>query len=191
MKKTKFIALALIVALSLIGAGYAWWTDSININGTVETGKFEVIVENVHVQPSSQYVKDNGSNVNSAKDTANILIKDMYPGSHATAYVTVKNTGTVKAVLQSFDVQQISTSSSLNAVILANNIPLTEGFLGAGRLALKLALDNQFAGVEIEPGDSRVFEVRLSMPLAAGNSTQEENVSFKIKANWRQYFPQN
>lgn len=189
MKKTKFIALALIVALSLVGAGYALWTDSININGTVGTGEFEVIVESVHVQPSSQYVKDNGSNVNPAKDTANILIKDMYPGSHATAYVTVKNTGTVKAVLQSFDVQDISASSNLNAVISANNIPLTEGLFGAGRLVLKLALDNQFAGVEIEPGQTRQFEIRLSMPLIAGNSTQKENVSFRIKANWRQYLP--
>ena len=32
MKRTKFIALALVVAVMLMGAAYASWTDSFNIN---------------------------------------------------------------------------------------------------------------------------------------------------------------
>src|SRR5690554_3469385 len=38
MKKTRFILLTLVAALTLMGAGYAAWTQSFNISGTVNTG---------------------------------------------------------------------------------------------------------------------------------------------------------
>ena len=38
MKKTGLLSLALVLALGAIGVGYAAWTDTIYIEGTVETG---------------------------------------------------------------------------------------------------------------------------------------------------------
>ncbi len=41
MKKIKFIALALVLMLGLIGGAYAAWSETLTIDGTVETGKLE------------------------------------------------------------------------------------------------------------------------------------------------------
>lgn len=44
MKKTKLMALVLVVALMLMGVGYAAWTDKIEVDSTVTTGKMSVKV---------------------------------------------------------------------------------------------------------------------------------------------------
>jgi hypothetical protein len=46
MKRTKFILLALVVALILMGAGYAAWTQTFTINSTVQAGELFVKVSN-------------------------------------------------------------------------------------------------------------------------------------------------
>lgn len=42
MKKIKFLALAVLVVLVLVGGAYAMWTDTITIDGYVETGSIDV-----------------------------------------------------------------------------------------------------------------------------------------------------
>ncbi|MDT3699990.1 MAG: hypothetical protein RO469_11260 [Thermincola sp.] len=46
MKKTKFVLLSLVVAMILMGAGYAAWTQTFTINSTVSTGELFVLVTN-------------------------------------------------------------------------------------------------------------------------------------------------
>lgn len=43
MKKYKFIALALVLAVMLMGAGYAYWTETLTISSTVTTGDMNVV----------------------------------------------------------------------------------------------------------------------------------------------------
>lgn len=45
MKKIGLICLALVFALGALGVGYAMWTDTITIDGTVKTGSVNIIVE--------------------------------------------------------------------------------------------------------------------------------------------------
>jgi len=42
MKKIGLLALAIVMALGALGVGYAAWTDSIAINGTVNTGNVDI-----------------------------------------------------------------------------------------------------------------------------------------------------
>jgi hypothetical protein len=44
-KKIGLLALALVLALGALGVGYAMWTDTITIHGTVETGSVDINVE--------------------------------------------------------------------------------------------------------------------------------------------------
>jgi len=44
MKKIGLLALTLIIALGALGVGYAAWTDTINITGTVHTGTLNIDV---------------------------------------------------------------------------------------------------------------------------------------------------
>jgi len=52
MKKIGLLILALVVALGGLGAGYAMWSDEINIEGTVNTGTVDLNVTST----SSQYI---------------------------------------------------------------------------------------------------------------------------------------
>lgn len=42
MKKSRFLALMLVAAVMLMGAGYAYWTDTLTISNSVSTGHFDV-----------------------------------------------------------------------------------------------------------------------------------------------------
>lgn len=42
MKKVKYIALILVVALGLIGGAYAWWTDTLEIEATADTAEVKM-----------------------------------------------------------------------------------------------------------------------------------------------------
>lgn len=46
MKKTKILALALIVAVVMTGAGYAAWSTKINYNNSMKTAEWNVFIEN-------------------------------------------------------------------------------------------------------------------------------------------------
>lgn len=51
MKKTKFLALSLVVALGLTGTAFAYWGQDIASNTTVNTGKLEVaIIDKCHAE---------------------------------------------------------------------------------------------------------------------------------------------
>ena len=47
MKKLGLISLALVVALGVLGVGYAMWSDTVTIDGTVETGSVDIVVESL------------------------------------------------------------------------------------------------------------------------------------------------
>lgn len=52
MKKTRIIAIALAVAVALMGAGYARWTQNITVNGTVNTGDLVVTIDKTNIPDS-------------------------------------------------------------------------------------------------------------------------------------------
>jgi len=47
MKRIALISLALVLALGTLGLGYAAWTDTIFIGGTVQTGSLDLVVEDM------------------------------------------------------------------------------------------------------------------------------------------------
>ena len=52
MKKTGLLVMALVLAMGLLGVGYAMWADTVTISGNVTTGSLDIDVESV----SSTYV---------------------------------------------------------------------------------------------------------------------------------------
>ena len=46
MKKIGLLCLALVLALGALGVGYAAWTDTVTISGTVNTGTLDVVIVN-------------------------------------------------------------------------------------------------------------------------------------------------
>ena len=82
MRKIAFIGMALVLALGVMGAGFALWSDSLFIAGTIETGSIG-LVWTVDLPPTDNEAPDKDvSSADSWIDAAGILhitIVNAYP----------------------------------------------------------------------------------------------------------------
>jgi len=110
MKKTKFLSLVLIVAVMLMGAGYAYWTQELKITNTVKTGDLKVeflplLVEELddgldHGGYDNEWPYDKeyiDVNLNFSSDKLTVDFKKLYPGSGGYLRFRIGNSGTVPA----------------------------------------------------------------------------------------------
>jgi predicted ribosomally synthesized peptide with SipW-like signal peptide len=92
MKKIGFIVLAVILALGLIGAAYAAWSQIINVNGTVSTGNIQPLFENADVTGTyngvAYSVTGNGTTA------LTLTLNYAYPGWTGTFDFDIENGGT-------------------------------------------------------------------------------------------------
>lgn len=107
MKKTKVIALVLIAAVMLMGAGYAYWQEELTISSTVETGDLKVeflpllldeILDDHGGYDNKLFGKDY-INVDADVDSDKISfeVENIYPGAGGFLEFRIANTGTVPA----------------------------------------------------------------------------------------------
>lgn len=127
MKKYKFIALALVFAVMLMGAGYAYWTETLTINSTVSTGDLDVrfaphvihgdydhnlnldnFFKNLWDLVNDQKI-DEGKfmdvSVEPSEDSKKLIftVSDIYPGAGGFLHFALVNTGTVPATLTNIE----------------------------------------------------------------------------------------
>jgi predicted ribosomally synthesized peptide with SipW-like signal peptide len=134
MKKSRIMALALVAAITASGVGYAAWTDSLNVNTTINTGELSVHFVGPDHQHGSVYyasprmfyatsnnpwaqqawnsaVKDDllTSKVTWGNKTMTFEFGNMYPGTRANGLYTFENDGSIPAVIQNVSVQSTTT----------------------------------------------------------------------------------
>lgn len=105
MKKHKILVVALALAVMCTGAGYAYWTQTLTIDNTVNTGRMDVaFVCDGDEDWDDGYISGNHSDlVTVASDraadgqTLTFTVGNFYPGAGASLDFVVKNTGTVAA----------------------------------------------------------------------------------------------
>lgn len=106
MKRTRILALVLAVAVMMMGAGYAAWTDTLTITHTVSTGELDVMfgdgtvdfqADNDGVAEGTGFVTTDANDVNSS--TATVTLSNLYPGAVATVTIPVENIGSIPAKL--------------------------------------------------------------------------------------------
>lgn len=133
MKKTRFIALVLVVAMMLIGAGYAAWTDQLFVTTTVRTGNFDMAITDAsirtgdrdaanyaHNPPWSQYDWTHAGDVSFTENSAVVEFKDLYPGGVVHMDMVTKNNGTIPAKLKSVKVEFLAGNEDLFKKLLAS-----------------------------------------------------------------------
>ena len=117
MRFSKAVALPLllVIALGITGLAYAWWTETLQIDGTVNTGELKVIFWNDPTEPTwgptwrvpnwrgygtAPYVTRTWS-LSSDQKTLTITLGNMYPrtGSQRIAF-GMRNVGTIPAKLE-------------------------------------------------------------------------------------------
>ncbi|MBZ9689201.1 hypothetical protein G9F72_023155 [Clostridium estertheticum] len=107
MKKIRFISIALVTSLMLMGTGYAKWDDNLVINGTVATGEFNVNFVEDETYPAakgSEYVTPSVEIVDEKAHAVQVSLTNLYPGAWAAFKVKGINSGTIPVKLDDIQV---------------------------------------------------------------------------------------
>lgn len=105
MKKLLLICLALVLAVGTMGVGYALWSDSLYIQGTIETGEIDFCIASVasdDVGLDPGYQKDVASTTVEILDChhARVTVNNAYPCYENYVHFTVQFLGTVPVHLE-------------------------------------------------------------------------------------------
>jgi len=121
MKKIKWIALALVLCLGLIGGAYAGWTDMVQVNAEVDTGHVNVYWNVFEIRdmgiadpwnpgdsmPLPPYVEAEAYIDGADNKLAHLSISNLYPKGDADEMVAVeahiKNDSSIGVKLESID----------------------------------------------------------------------------------------
>lgn len=145
------MALTMASAVMLMGAGYAYWTDSLNINNTVTTGELNVrFVDGTTRGGDDQaapnhywgaYVNHEGLQaghdgpvtvISDNEKSITTRVTNMYPGAYAQFFGTVENDGTIPAVFNSatvtFEGANDATTLSAAEQEFKNNLRFAIGY---------------------------------------------------------------
>jgi len=100
MKKSRLLVFALALAVVIMGAGYAAWTDDLKINASVNTGQLDVhfVDEGTfdldeYVTGTVNYQRDGSGN--NDLDIANVKLENLYPGAKAKVTLKMENNSTI------------------------------------------------------------------------------------------------
>ncbi len=104
MKKSRFIALIMVVAMMLMGAGYAQWTDLLTVEAEVCTGDMNVEFTGeggtwvwcngeISEWATTTYTSIDGK-------TETITYGNIYPGAKLEYLTKIKNTGTIPVEIE-------------------------------------------------------------------------------------------
>lgn len=102
MKKTRFLVLALVAAVMMMGAGYAAWTEDVTISNNVQTGELSVALSNGIAVVNDDLTNREATVVADLADEANsaqVKVTNLYPGAHVDVTVPVTNDGTIPVKL--------------------------------------------------------------------------------------------
>lgn len=210
MRKVKYVALILVLALGLIGGAYAAWTDSLAVEGTVATGELNVEVIKARLTlPYTDIPGLLGSNISSEGKKVTVSMTNLYPGhpeykmdfdlenkssipvrfNAATLNFEHQDSPLIDHLKVRLEVSHFPGGGSTGQVV----IPLTDWFplvdLPDKLASLKnlvLQVDDvlTFGGINRE-GEPECIRIRLNEN--AGNDTQNNSVTFTLDLVFKQW----
>lgn len=206
MKKTRILALSLIVMIMLVGAGYAAWTDTLKITNTVKTGEMNVEFvdadfDGTRLAPIVTGLEVGGNYLIPTihlDDPKNITVRveNMYPGTGILYDAVLKNKGTVPAVIDNVQVIFNTDNQKLrdNLIVVGGYIHMRPGtgevdgdiFPGfwdaiSGRKIklndLQKNLNDMLKNTTMQPGDYIVFDIPDEFKDEIQTALTEEEIS--------------
>ena len=109
MKKIVLMCLAVVLALGSMGVGYALWSDSLYLEGTINTGEVDICIISVADDDSSHqnldpplYWKDVATTQTTIVDCyhATVTVTNAYPCYENFVHFTTEVRGTVPVILE-------------------------------------------------------------------------------------------
>jgi len=134
MKNTKMIALTLVVAIMLVGAGYAAWNDKIETESTIRSGELNITMRAVpDVSLNKNFKGEDIETLESLNDLFNVevgeytddyvefRINNIYPGAEARTHLSYHNDGTMTAFINDVDVEITGDQELADAILVGYN----------------------------------------------------------------------
>jgi predicted ribosomally synthesized peptide with SipW-like signal peptide len=193
MKKAKFLVLVLVAAITLTGAGYAYWSDDVTIGGTVQTGTLETVFNVDDTEGDFNFVNDNiNSNnadvatgnvsLNTEKDTATIIVGNLYPGVKMTKKLVIDNTGSIPVKLDTLIFTPTINSIPDGAIKISADLTVP----GSDKLHIINALDpdsindilERAKNYDIEHDNKVEIDIIIEVPTEVNDTADSENESF-------------
>lgn len=178
MKKHKILVVALALAVMFTGAGYAYWTQTLTIDNTVNTGYLDVafVCEDDDAWDDG-YISGRHTDlvdltVDPAEDrqSMDFTVGNFYPGAGASLDFVVQNTGSVAAKITQITSSDIENAALCDALNYKFNKVKVYSLLGvslyeeiidvnAGDVAaLASGLTGALNDIILQPGDVLVLE---------------------------------
>lgn len=169
MKRIGLLCLVLVLALAVMGAGYAMWDKTLEIDGTVNTGQVNAVFttaecDDVGIDPGHDKDVGSCSVTGAGTQRLTIIVDNGYPCYECTVDFTVDNTGTVPVKVQS-----LSAPGAPAAV--------TVSWTG-------LDVGDQIEPDEDEPGDIHIHVEQIADELAQYTFSAEIYL-----VQWNEYKP--
>jgi hypothetical protein len=101
MRKAKFLIVAVVVALALVGAAYAAWSTNLYINGTVNTATFSATIVPNGSPTDNSYTGQPlvTSSQGADQQHLTVAVTNMYPGYSATIPYKITINNSIPATL--------------------------------------------------------------------------------------------
>ena len=163
MKKTRLLSLALVVAVLLMGAGYALWSEALRIDGEICTGELDFALDGEYL--SSHCYAEGSFVVDEDGHTAVLSLSNMSPGEESKFEICIENTGTIGIVVEDFTVT--GTNDALNQITI-------------GSKSVEDYFTDMFAGKVLEPGEGFCEEVVFYVDWEADEDTFPEDICFDL-----------
>ena len=187
MKRTRFTLLAVVVALALMGAGYAAWTQTFTLTGDVKTGELFIKIDETH----DYVVLDENSEPADAADNPGFDVEtdtdgegdretiteltfnlsNMFPGTRVRSTISFENLGSIKAVASVGKVDYPANYVLWDALdITVGTSPIE----GTGQDKFDSFIDVITDIIEdLEPGEEAEVDIIFELPYGSGDDTTE------------------
>jgi predicted ribosomally synthesized peptide with SipW-like signal peptide len=176
MKKIWLLCLALVLALGAMGTGLAYWTEVLEITGTVAMGELdaEFSAKNCYDNEMGPDVAQLACTLSDGGDTepgsspmdmsmCTATITNAYPGYVATCELTIKNNGTIPA--------------KVAAVTYTGEV--------AGECVFSTKLTTVADDV-IAVGGTVADKLEISIPTTAGNEVENQSYTLGVQIDFEQ-----
>ena len=203
MKKVRFIALALVAAITLMGAGYAIWSDQTFATATVKTGKFDMSITKASVRTGDNELQNerhnprwhsydwtHGKTIRFNSNEAVVEFSDLYPGGMVQIDLTHVNRGTLPAKLKSATVEFLEGNEDLS---ISSRIQTSwkADINGDGNQDAWSHVENwdYWRGIQdglnqlVADTESRNLVIEPDGWFALGDETEEGCIKFKLDAS--------
>lgn len=174
MKKSRFLALMLVAAVMLMGAGYAYWTDNLYVTTTVNTGELDLYFDNTVTESAISWNDDNNDvaygtityeeiTADEPNSTATVTFNNIYPGATADLTLDIINDSTIPVRFESLG---FTNNTTLSGITITKELIIGEVTYDLDNLDvssipnipagsdLQLKIYVSFAGASIDSEDS-------------------------------------